>query len=363
MSIFFFLGGGGQDAKPEHCDSNTINQSNMVSRNDNFNANVSLLKRHEHFNKHVVCTRVFYSSFVNKRNASSLLARGNKVRTMIKGHVKSNVKPQHMEIVRSRVIKSRVQPQVSHTCVSAKNSRTQDEIVPQVGTYDAGGSQQEVIPDSDTGMNSGSHMVETTGPSGHVVSSVSHMSPGNSIAVGPQNLALLYDVSVDWDEKYLNTVLPKSVADMHKNRSPCKLFQEWKDQSNFDFGFIPLFHFIMPKNSDYVAPAVTCPFELYHRVKSSGHLNYMACRIPVKSQLNVRAWEEMMEGYWDTQLTHRSCSLYSDHKNHSSALQHMSDVDVYLKEETHHGAILGPFDKNSIVGTHVSPFLTRDKSN
>ena len=55
----------------EYCDSNTVNQSNMVSRNDNLNANVSLVKRHKHFNKRVVCTRVFYSSFVNKRNASS----------------------------------------------------------------------------------------------------------------------------------------------------------------------------------------------------------------------------------------------------------------------------------------------------
>ena len=179
---------------------------------------------------------------------------------------------------------------------------------------------------------------------------------------------------VDCDKKYLNTVLPKSVADMHKNKIPCKLFNEWRGQSNFDFGFIPLSHFIMPKNMDYVAPTVSCPFELYDKVKSSGQLNYMACRIPVKSQLNVRAWEEMTDEYWATQLTHlikfgfpldfnRSCPLYSDHKNLSSDLQHMSDVDVYLREETHHVPILGPFDKNSIVGAHVSPFLTRDKSN
>ena len=293
---------------------------------------------------------------------------------MVKGHVKSNVKPQHMEAVRSRVINSRVKPQVSHTCVNTKNYVTHDDIVPQGGAHDVGGSQQEVTLDSDTGMISDSHTVESTGPSGHAVSSVRHMLPRNSIVAGPQNLALLYDVSVDWDGKYLNTVLPKSVADIHKNRSPCKVFQEWRNQSNFDFGFIPLSHFIMPKNCEYVAPAVTCPFELYHKVKSSGHLNYMACRIPVRSQLNVRAWEEMTEGYWDTQLTHlikfgfpldfnRSCPLYSDHKNHSSALQYMSDVDAYLKEETHHGAILGPFDKSPIEGTHVSPFLTRDKSN
>ena len=65
-------------------------------------------------------------------------------------------------------------------------------------------------------------------------------------------MALLYDASVNWDEKYLNTVLPKSVAAIHKNETPCKLFNEWREQSNFDFGFIPLSHFIMLENDDYV---------------------------------------------------------------------------------------------------------------
>ena len=62
---------------------------------------------------------------------------------MVKGHVKSNLKPQHMEAVRSRVINSRVKPQVSHTCVNTKNYMTQDDIVPQVGAHDVGGGRNK----------------------------------------------------------------------------------------------------------------------------------------------------------------------------------------------------------------------------
>ena len=79
-------------SKSDCCDSNSENESH--SGNENLTANASLAKKHKYLNKDVVYTRVFYSSFVNKKNASSLLARGNKVRTMNRSHVKSNVEPQ-----------------------------------------------------------------------------------------------------------------------------------------------------------------------------------------------------------------------------------------------------------------------------
>ena len=97
-----------------------------------------------------------------------------------------------MESIRSRVIKSCVQPQVSHTCVSVTNTLIQDESVPGVGIHDTGGSQQEVTPASDTRMNSHSHIAETTGPSGNIVSNMSHMASKDSIGTSPQNLALIY---------------------------------------------------------------------------------------------------------------------------------------------------------------------------
>ena len=45
----------------------------------------------------------------------------------------------------------------------------------------------------------------------------------------------------------------------------------------------------MPKNVNYVSEKVDCVFEMYQKFKDSGQYNFMASRIPVKSQLNVDA--------------------------------------------------------------------------
>ena len=184
---------------------------------------------------------------------------------------------------------------MSHAGANVFSPLVQEESSPQVGVHESGGSKQQIALVSDTCINSRAHVEKITCPNSTIESNVADMECKQD--TGIPNMALLYDVSANWDEKYLNTDLPKSVADIHKNRTPCKLFNEWRDQSNFDFGFIPLSHFIMPENVDYVAPTVRCPFKLYEMVKDSGQLNYIGCRIPVKSQLNVRVWEEMTVGY------------------------------------------------------------------
>ena len=52
-----------------------------------------------------------------------------------------------------------------------------------------------------------------------------------------------------------------------------------------------------------------------------------------------------------------------DDKNHSSATDFPTDVQVYLEDEIKHGAIRGPYDVNPIPNAHVSPFMTREKPN
>ena len=69
-----------------------------------------------------------------------------------------------------------------------------------------------------------------------------------------------------------------------------------------DLRFVPLSHFFTPENANYVASAISCPLKFYEKVKVSGQLNYRACRVPVKSRLNVAALVEVTKGYSDTQL-------------------------------------------------------------
>ena len=98
----------------------------------------------------------------------------------------------------------------------------------------------------------------------------------------------------------------------------------------------------------------------------------MHCRIPVQTQLCIKEWQKVLQGYWDTQLIDllsfgfpldfdRKTSLKCDNKNHSSAIDYPEDVEAYLQEEAQFGAIMGPFLVDPIPHCHKSPFMTREK--
>ena len=102
--------------------------------------------------------------------------------------------------------------------------------------------------------------------------------------------------------------------------------------------------------------------------------NFLECRIPVKSQLNVDEWSRQLQGYLDTQLIdlinygfpldfNRKSPLKWEDRNHKSALDYPSDVNAYLLEEVLHGAIMGPYSTHPIAQGHFSPFMKREKSN
>ena len=149
-----------------------------------------------------------------------------------------------------------------------------------------------------------------------------------------------------------------------------EIFKKWRDQSQFDFGYIPIDEQRMPKNLQINKCEGFSPLDIHEMVKATGVPNFMHARIPVKSQLNVQAWKNNLEGYWDEQLCqliefgfpldfNRSCPLKCDMGNHKSALEFPADVDAYIAEELEYGAILGPFDAPPIHMSHSSPFMTR----
>ena len=101
-------------------------------------------------------------------------------------------------------------------------------------------------------------------------------------------------------------------------------------------------------------------------VKLTGKPNFLQARIPIQPQLNIKAWEKALVGYWDRQLLelikfgfpldfNRACSLGQYTGNHSSANDFPEDIEAYLEEELAYGAILGPFEKNPIKGGIVPP--------
>ena len=74
---------------------------------------------------------------------------------------------------------------------------------------------------------------------------------------------MLFDINAAWDGKYLNVEYPKRFEKITHDCKQCRLFKEWQAKSHFDFGFIPLSHFVLPNNPNWVANGVECPIELY----------------------------------------------------------------------------------------------------
>ena len=154
----------------------------------------------------------------------------------------------------------------------------------------------------------------------------------------------------------------------------CADFSAWKSQSDFQFGFVPLSNLVVSSNQGHIGGKVLDPIAQHFAVKAYGVPNFLGARIPIVSQLNVNEWEHELVDYWDQQLLqlikfgfplsfNRDCKLFTDKKNHSSAIEFPNDVQTYLDEEKQHGAILGPFESSPIPNLHISPFMTRDKPN
>ena len=153
-----------------------------------------------------------------------------------------------------------------------------------------------------------------------------------------------------------------------------EIHRNWRSQSDFDFGFIPVDEQIMPQTGKSNDWGGASPWDVHALVRATGVPNFIKARIPIKSQLHVQAWKDNLEGYWDKQLCHllefgfpldfnRKCDPKNDGGNHKSALEFPGDVDAYIAEELEYGALLGPFTEPPIPLSHSSPFMTRAKPN
>ena len=179
----------------------------------------------------------------------------------------------------------------------------------------------------------------------------------------------LYDVNfVGIEDKFASSLMysPKN----HAEYIDQPIYQKWLTQSDFEFGYVPLQDQMMPVGSNQ--GVYTNPIDVHKKVRQTGLPNFMSARIPVESQLNIDKWKEALVDYWDQQLLqlleygfpldfNRTCKLRHEGVNHNSANQFPSDIQAYISEETHYGAIIGPFDRNPIEGGHISPFMTRHK--
>jgi hypothetical protein len=111
----------------------------------------------------------------------------------------------------------------------------------------------------------------------------------------------------------------------------------------------------------------------HKHIYESGVPNFMGCRIPVHSHLNIPLWRSLLHDYHDYQLVEclefgfplgytRSELPASILKNHSGATLFSSDVDKYFESEIAAGVIAGPFITNPLyIPLTISPINTVPK--
>ena len=176
----------------------------------------------------------------------------------------------------------------------------------------------------------------------------------------------IYNVNADADDKFLASLLSRLVSKkiLINDHEHCDAFKYWKLQTEFEFGFILLTNLVLP-HSRHSGRGFESPIDQHYTVKSYGVPNFWGARSPVKSQLNVAAWEEILVNYWDKQLIelirfrfpldfNGEASLFCDMVNHAPAIQLPRDVDAYLAEEHFHDAILGPLLKIPLTNVTTS---------
>ena len=159
------------------------------------------------------------------------------------------------------------------------------------------------------------------------------------------NLHQIYDVNyIGIEDKFANSILHVNQLQLvgATDTVNTEIYNAWCRQSDFDFGFVPIGEQLLPNTQVINDTMGRSPFEIHDLVRSTGSPNFMQARFPLQSQLNVRAWERYLHGYWDKQLLHliqfgfpldfnRSCPLIHEQGNHKSATEFPSDITAYIE--------------------------------
>ena len=133
------------------------------------------------------------------------------------------------------------------------------------------------------------------------------------------------------------------------------------------------FVFIGPDREPQKLDSVDTLVNIAQTIRDTGQPNYKCARIPIKSGLNLEAWEKYLMDYADKRVIQYikfgfPLSLINPNElnntkitNHFSACQYPHQVQQYIDKEIELDALLGPVDTIIHEQFHCSPLLTRPK--
>ena len=139
-----------------------------------------------------------------------------------------------------------------------------------------------------------------------------------------------------------------------QNKAACVDYVNCSQQNGIQFGFIPLTLLKIYTGEHTCNNVINYIVDLHKTVKPSNLPNFMGCRIPLQSRLNIANWRKYMLNHWDQQLVDllafgfpldfdHSRPLEAIEVNHASATAYSDHIDKYLQDEIQFGAIYGPF--------------------
>lgn len=113
-------------------------------------------------------------------------------------------------------------------------------------------------------------------------------------------------------------------------------------------------------------------WETFNKVQDSGVYNFQKARINLPSNLNIQAWRDNLEDYYDKQIVDylafgwpiafdRSHPLSPTFENHATGQRFISHLDEYISKELKYKALFGPFHHFPFGYGQVSPLMTRPK--
>ena len=119
----------------------------------------------------------------------------------------------------------------------------------------------------------------------------------NATYTPDDQMVKVFDINSAGDDKFLNTLLSKQVIKKIKGNeyAQCEVFKKWRQQTDFDFGFVPLSDFTLPRCKSQ-GPEFESPIDQHFMAKRHGVPNFLGSRIPVSSQLNVDEWQKGLLG-------------------------------------------------------------------
>ena len=133
--------------------------------------------------------------------------------------------------------------------------------------------------------------------------------------------------------------------------------------------FIPTKDIVSTSSSEFIQHVIN----LHEQVALSGQPNYLGCRLPVPTKLNIALWRQLLAGYSDYQVcefleygwpvNYTKSDLPQFHPtNHASAHRFFPHVDKHVITELQHGGTIGPFTHNPFSSPiTMSPLQTVEK--